>query len=60
MGVFTGGPNPTHPERFPRGEAVHFTEHAVDLGVPREAILLRNVSIESALVRLKLPTNDQT
>ncbi|MFB7669513.1 YdcF family protein [Kitasatospora sp. NPDC056138] len=37
--VFTGGPNPTHPERFPRGEAVHFTEHAVELGVPCEAVL---------------------
>ncbi|WP_329144846.1 YdcF family protein [Streptomyces sp. NBC_01456] len=38
--VFTGGPNPTAPERFPRGEAVHFREHAIDLGVPAEAILL--------------------
>jgi uncharacterized SAM-binding protein YcdF (DUF218 family) len=38
--VFTGGPNPTAPERFPRGEAVHFQEHALDLGVPDSAILL--------------------
>lgn len=38
--VFTGGPNPTAPERFPRGEAVHFREHAIALGVPAEAILL--------------------
>ncbi|WP_239379935.1 MULTISPECIES: YdcF family protein [unclassified Frankia] len=38
--VFTGGPNPTAPERFPRGEAVHFREHALDLGVPDTAILL--------------------
>jgi uncharacterized SAM-binding protein YcdF (DUF218 family) len=38
--VFTGGPNPTAPERFPRGEAVHFREHAIELGVPTEAILL--------------------
>ncbi|GHJ34405.1 YdcF family protein [Streptomyces sp. TS71-3] len=38
--VFTGGPNPTAPERFPRGEAVHFREHAIELGVPAEAILL--------------------
>ena len=38
--VFSGGPNPTAPERFPRGEAVHFREHAVDLGVPIEAILI--------------------
>jgi uncharacterized SAM-binding protein YcdF (DUF218 family) len=38
--VFSGGPNPTAPERFPRGEAVHFREHAVELGVPAEAILI--------------------
>jgi uncharacterized SAM-binding protein YcdF (DUF218 family) len=38
--VFTGGPNPTAPERFPRGEAVHFREHALALGVPDTAILL--------------------
>jgi uncharacterized SAM-binding protein YcdF (DUF218 family) len=38
--VFSGGPNPTAPERFPRGEAVHFREHAVGLGVPAEAILI--------------------
>ncbi|WP_438490254.1 YdcF family protein [Streptomyces sp. S186] len=38
--VFTGGPNPTAPERFPRGEAVHFREHVIELGVPAEAILL--------------------
>lgn len=38
--VFTGGPNPTVPERFPRGEAVHCREHAIELGVPDEAILV--------------------
>jgi uncharacterized SAM-binding protein YcdF (DUF218 family) len=38
--VFTGGPNPTAPDRFPRGEAVHFREHALALGVPDTAILL--------------------
>ena len=38
--VFTGGPNPTAPERFPRGEAVHFREHALHLGVPDDAILV--------------------
>jgi uncharacterized SAM-binding protein YcdF (DUF218 family) len=38
--VFTGGPNPTAPQRFPRGEAVHFREHALDLGVPDSVILL--------------------
>ncbi|AXI78096.1 YdcF family protein [Peterkaempfera bronchialis] len=38
--VFSGGPNPTAPERFPRGEAVHFREHATALGVPEAAILV--------------------
>ncbi|WP_238488591.1 YdcF family protein [Streptomyces sp. UNOC14_S4] len=38
--VFSGGSNPTAPERFPRGEAVHFREHALALGVPTEAVLL--------------------
>ncbi|GAA1166009.1 uncharacterized SAM-binding protein YcdF (DUF218 family) [Kitasatospora gansuensis] len=37
--VFSGGPNPSRPEAFPRGEAVHFTEHAVALGVPGSAVL---------------------
>lgn len=37
--VFTGGPNPSRPEHFPRGEAAHFTEHALALGVPGHAIL---------------------
>lgn len=38
--VFTGGNSPTTKGRFPRGEAVHFREHAIDLGIPAEAILL--------------------
>lgn len=38
--VFSGGANPTAPERFPRGEAVHFREHALALGVPADAVLL--------------------
>ncbi|MFB8171435.1 YdcF family protein [Kitasatospora purpeofusca] len=37
--VFTGGPNPSRPEAFPRGEAAHFAEHAAALGVPESAIL---------------------
>ncbi|WP_066944089.1 YdcF family protein [Microtetraspora fusca] len=36
--VFTGANAPTTIERFPRGEAVHYREHAVRLGVPPEAI----------------------
>lgn len=36
--VFTGANAPTTIERFPRGEAVHYREHAISLGVPDEAI----------------------
>lgn len=38
--VFTGATSPTTRERFPRGEAVHYQEHAMELGVPAEAILV--------------------
>lgn len=38
--VFTGGSTPTTRERFPRGEAVHYREHARALGVPDTAILV--------------------
>ncbi|MFG2483355.1 YdcF family protein [Streptomyces virginiae] len=38
--VFTGGNSPTTRARFPRGEAVHFREHALELGVPDTAILV--------------------
>jgi len=38
--VFTGANAPTTIERFPRGEAVHYREHAISLGVPVEAILI--------------------
>lgn len=36
--VFTGANAPTTIERFPRGEAVHYREHAITLGVPAEVI----------------------
>jgi len=38
--VFTGANSPTTRERFPRGEAVHYREHALALGVPAEAVLV--------------------
>ncbi|MBQ0867608.1 YdcF family protein [Streptomyces sp. A73] len=38
--VFSGGNSPTTAARFPRGEAVHYREHALKLGVPGEAILV--------------------
>ncbi|MEV6526337.1 YdcF family protein [Longispora sp. NPDC051575] len=37
--VFTGANAPTTVERFPRGEAVHYREEAIRLGVPPEVIL---------------------
>lgn len=37
--VFTGANSPTTAERFPRGEATHYREHAVSLGVPADVIL---------------------
>ncbi|MFD2417768.1 YdcF family protein [Amycolatopsis pigmentata] len=38
--VFTGANAPTTLERFPRGEAVHYREHALRLGVPDDVILM--------------------
>lgn len=38
--VFSGGNSPTTKARFPRGEATHYCEHAIALGVPESAILL--------------------
>ena len=38
--LFTGANAPTTLARFPRGEAVHYREHALTLGVPDEAILV--------------------
>jgi uncharacterized SAM-binding protein YcdF (DUF218 family) len=38
--VFTGANSPTTAQRFPRGEAVHYREHAIELGVPADAILI--------------------
>jgi uncharacterized SAM-binding protein YcdF (DUF218 family) len=38
--VFTGANAPTTKERFPRGEALHYREHALELGVPDDAILV--------------------
>ncbi|MGV9752674.1 YdcF family protein [Nocardia farcinica] len=38
--VFTGANAPTTVERFPRGEAVHYREHALERGVPGSAILV--------------------
>jgi uncharacterized SAM-binding protein YcdF (DUF218 family) len=38
--VFTGANAPTTIERFPRGEAVHYREYAIEHGVPADAIMV--------------------
>jgi uncharacterized SAM-binding protein YcdF (DUF218 family) len=38
--VFTGANAPTTVDRFPRGEAIHYRELAIELGVPEPAILV--------------------
>jgi uncharacterized SAM-binding protein YcdF (DUF218 family) len=38
--VFTGANSPSTVARFPRGEAVHYAEHAIALGVPQRAIII--------------------
>jgi uncharacterized SAM-binding protein YcdF (DUF218 family) len=38
--VFTGATSPTTRDRMPKGEAVHYRERALDLGVPDSAILV--------------------
>ncbi|NIH88263.1 YdcF family protein [Amycolatopsis granulosa] len=38
--VFTGANAPTTVERFPRGEAIHYREIALEHGVPESAILV--------------------
>lgn len=38
--VFTGATRPTTGHRFPRGEARHYREHAIELGVAESAILV--------------------
>lgn len=38
--VFTGATSPTTRERMPRGEAVHYRERALELGVPSSDVLV--------------------
>lgn len=38
--VFTGANAPTTIERFPRGEAIHYREEAIKLGIPADKILV--------------------
>jgi uncharacterized SAM-binding protein YcdF (DUF218 family) len=42
--VFTGANSPTTVERYPRGEAVHYREYAIEHGVPDDAVLLETAA----------------
>ncbi|MEU0532966.1 YdcF family protein [Amycolatopsis tolypomycina] len=46
--AFTGANAPTTVERFPRGEAVHYREIAMDNGVPDSAILVEPKATNTA------------
>ncbi|OXM58273.1 hypothetical protein CFP71_04325 [Amycolatopsis thailandensis] len=60
--VFSGANAPTTVERFPRGEAVHYREHALELGVPDDAILVepgaRNTGENIAFARRLLESRE--
>jgi uncharacterized SAM-binding protein YcdF (DUF218 family) len=60
--VFTGANAPTTIERFPRGEAVHYGEYAIENGVPGDSIFIepeaRNTSENFTLTRELLRKND--
>ncbi|MFI9011005.1 YdcF family protein [Actinosynnema sp. NPDC053489] len=46
--LFTGANAPTTVKRFPRGEAVHYREYALEHGVPDEAILIETEATNTA------------
>jgi uncharacterized SAM-binding protein YcdF (DUF218 family) len=62
MVVFTGATSRTTAARFPRGEAVHYREHAIQLGVPSDAIRIEtraaNTGENLSLTRYLLATTD--
>jgi uncharacterized SAM-binding protein YcdF (DUF218 family)/transcriptional regulator with XRE-family HTH domain len=62
--VFSGANSPTTTMRFPRGEAVHYREHAIELGVPNNAILVEpqasNTGQNIALSRVLLAEHGHT
>src|SRR3954453_20677614 len=46
--VFTGANSPTTIDRFPRGEAVHYRDYALEHGVPAEAVLIETEATNTA------------
>jgi len=55
--VFTGANAPTTIGVFPRGEAVHYREHALALGVPDDAILVEPTATNTgeSITRTRTP-----
>lgn len=62
--VFSGANSPTTAHRFPRGEAIHYRDHAIELGVPDNAILIEpnatNTSQNITLTRTLLTKHHHT
>jgi uncharacterized SAM-binding protein YcdF (DUF218 family) len=62
--VFSGANSPTTAEWFPRGEAVHYREHAIEHGMPDDAILVepqaRNTGQNIRLSRTLLAEHGHT
>ncbi|GAB3953154.1 YdcF family protein [Kribbella albertanoniae] len=45
--VFTGGNSPSTAAYFPRGEAIHYRDHAIKLGVPATNILVEPLAMNT-------------
>jgi uncharacterized SAM-binding protein YcdF (DUF218 family) len=46
--VFTGANAPTTIDRFPRGEAVHYREYAIENGIPGSSVLIETRATNTA------------
>jgi uncharacterized SAM-binding protein YcdF (DUF218 family) len=46
--IFTGANAPTTIDRFPRGEAIHYREYAIEHGVPPESIFVETRATNTA------------
>jgi hypothetical protein len=57
--LFTGANAPTTIERFPCGEAVHYREHVISLGVPAQVILIETEATRFLKPRMP-PTGDSS
>lgn len=46
--IFTGANSPTTIDRFPRGEAIHYREYAIEHGVPADAVMVETTATNTA------------